>query len=144
MKFTKIDHINIVVNDLAGTKQFFSTLGFVVIKEGELEGDWIDKIVKLPHVKAKYVALALPNTQTNLELIQYYSPVGEKDPKMSSPNQIGFRHMALEVKDIENVVATLKENGVTFFSDIQVYNVTKKLCYLLGPEGIIIELAEYS
>jgi catechol 2,3-dioxygenase-like lactoylglutathione lyase family enzyme len=144
MKFTKIDHINIVVNDLAGAKQFFSTLGFVVINEGELEGDWIDKIVKLPHVKAKYVALALPNTQTNLELIQYYSPVGEKDPKMSSPNQIGFRHMALEVKDIENVVATLKENGVTFFSDIQVYNVTKKLCYLLGPEGIIIELAEYS
>jgi catechol 2,3-dioxygenase-like lactoylglutathione lyase family enzyme len=144
MKFTKIDHINIVVNDLADAKQFFSTLGFVVIKEGELEGDWIDKIVKLPHVKAKYVALALPNTQTNLELIQYYSPVGEKDPKMSSPNQIGFRHMALEVKDIENVVATLKENGVTFFSDIQVYNVTKKLCYLLGPEGIIIELAEYS
>ena len=144
MKFTKIDHINIVVRDLEEAKNFSTNLGFVILKEGELVGDWIDRIVNLSHVRAKYVALAIPNTQTNLELIKYYSPVGEKDPKMSIPNQIGFRHIALEVKDIEKVVSALKEKGVTFFSDIQVYNITKKLCYLFGPEGIIIELAEYT
>ncbi len=92
---------------------------------------------------ADYIALALPNTQTNIELIKYYSPEGERDPNLSLPNQIGFRHIALEVQGIEEVVAELQEKGITVFSDIQVYNESKKLCCFLGPEGIILELAEY-
>lgn len=138
-----IDHINIVVRDLEKAKQFFADLGFIVIKEGRLDGEWIDKIVHLSQVKADYIALAIPGTQTSLELITYYSPEGEKEEKLSVPNQIGYRHMALQVEGIEKIVSELKKKGVTFFSEIQTYNVTKKLCYFLGPEGIIIELAEY-
>lgn len=144
MNVKKIDHINIVVRDLDSAKNFFLELGFKVVNEGELKGNWIDKVVNLPHVKAYYVALSIPNSQTNLELIQYYSPEGKKDPDLSLPNQIGYRHMALEVKDIGKIVDRLKKKDIKFFSDIQTYNVTKKLCYFLGPEGIIIELAEYS
>lgn len=138
-----IDHINIVVRDLEKAKQFFFDLGFIVLKEGKLEGEWIDKIVKLSQVKAEYIAMALPDAQTNLELIKYYFPEGEKDEKLSIPNQVGFRHMAIEVKGIEKLVSELKKKGIEFFSEIQTYNVKKKLCYFLGPEGIIIELAEY-
>lgn len=144
MAFTKIDHINIVVQDLEAAKAFFKDIGFVVLKEGRLEGEWIEKIVNLSPVSADYAALALPDTQTNLELITYYSPQGEKDAQLSVPNQIGFRHIALEVKEIEEVVTALQKKGIKFFSDIEVYNNTKKLCYFLGPEGIIIELAEYT
>jgi catechol 2,3-dioxygenase-like lactoylglutathione lyase family enzyme len=143
MSFKKIDHINVVVRDLEAAKSFFVDLGFIVLTEGRLEGEWIDKIVNLPNVSADYIALALPNTQTNLELIKYYSPEGERDSKLSLPNQIGFRHIAIEVEGIENIVFDLKNKEIQFFSDIQDYNNAKKLCYFLGPEGIVIELAEY-
>jgi catechol 2,3-dioxygenase-like lactoylglutathione lyase family enzyme len=141
--FKKIDHINVVVSDLEAAKDFFLNLGFTVVKRQVLQGEWISKVVNLPNVKAEYIALAIPDTQTNLELIKYYAPEGSVDHHISMPNQIGFRHIALEVEDIESVVTDLKKKGITFFSDIQVYN-NKKLCYFLGIEGIILELAEYS
>ena len=143
MSLKKIDHINVVVRDLEAAKDFFLELGFIVHKEGRLEGEWIDKIVNLANVSADYIALALPNTQTNIELIKYYSPEGERDSKLSLPNQIGLRHIAIEVKGIEKVVSDLKKREIQFFSDIESYNNAKKLCYFLGPEGIIVELAEY-
>jgi len=139
----KIDHINVVVRDLEAAKDFFLELGFIVLKEGRLEGEWIDKIVNLANVSADYIALALPNTQTNIELIKYYSPEGERDSKLCLPNQIGLRHIAIEVKGIEKVVSDLKKREIQFFSDMESYNNAKKLCYFLGPEGIIVELAEY-
>ncbi len=141
--FKKIDHINIVVSDLEAAKDFFLNLGFTIIKRQVLQGEWISKVVNLPNVKAEYIALAIPDTQTNLELIKYYTPEGSVDPHISMPNQIGFRHIALEVEGIENVVSDLEKKGITFFSDIQIYN-NKKLCYFLGIEGIILEFAEYS
>lgn len=143
MSLKKIDHINVVVRDLEAAKDFFLELGFIVLKEGRLEGEWIDKIVNLANVSADYIALALPNTQTNIELIKYYSPEGERDSKLSLPNQIGLRHIAIEVKGIEKVVSDLKKREIQFFSDMESYNNAKKLCYFLGPEGIIVELAEY-
>ena len=143
MSLKKIDHINVVVRDLEAAKDFFLELGFIVHKEGRLEGEWIDKIVNLANVSADYIALALPNTQTNIELIKYYSPEGERASKLSLPNQIGLRHIAIEVKGIEKVVSDLKKREIQFFSDIESYNNAKKLCYFLGPEGIIVELAEY-
>jgi catechol 2,3-dioxygenase-like lactoylglutathione lyase family enzyme len=139
----KIDHVGLVVMDLEGAKNFFLDLGFIVVKRSMLEGKWIDRVVGLPQVKAEYIMLAIPETQTNLELLKFYAPEGEKDPQISMANQIGFRHIALEVKDIESAVLDLKKKGVPFFSDIQIYNNVKKLCYFLGPEGIILELAEY-
>lgn len=110
--FKKIDHINIVVSDLEAAKDFFLNLGFTVIKRQVLQGEWINKVVNLPNVKAEYIVLAIPDTQTNLELIKYYTPEGNVDPHISMPNQIGFRHIALEVKDIENLVMDLKKKGI--------------------------------
>jgi catechol 2,3-dioxygenase-like lactoylglutathione lyase family enzyme len=142
MSFKKIDHINVVVRDLDAAKRFFLDLGFVVMKEGELEGEWIDNLVKLSGVKAGFVVLSIPGTQTNIELIKYFSPEGQNDPKLGTPNQIGFRHIAIEVNDINMAVSNLKNSGVTFFSGIQTYNIKRRMCYFSGPEGIIIELVE--
>jgi catechol 2,3-dioxygenase-like lactoylglutathione lyase family enzyme len=139
----KIDHINIVVQDLEAAKNFFLNLGFIVLRQGILEGEWMDKLANLPQVKAEHITLTIPQTQTNLELIKYYAPQGQDDPQVSMPNGMGFRHMSLEVQDIESAVRDLKQKGITFFSDIQTYNNAKKLCYFFGPEGIILELAEY-
>ncbi len=140
----KIDHINISVTNIEVSKNFFiNLLGFELIKEGILEGDWIDNVVGLKNVKAKYSQLAISNSETNLELIQYDSPTPKKDGNINKSNQIGFRHIAFEVKDIEKLYQKLKDSDVEFFSKIQTYNINKKLCYFKGPDNIILELAEY-
>lgn len=140
----KIDHINIVVTNLEEATQFFTDLlGFQVSKKGHLSGKWIDKVVGLDDVDAKYVQLILPGAETNMELIQYYNPKSESDKNISKSNQIGFRHMALEVKEIEKIYAKLQLASVKILSELQVYNETKKLCYFLGPDNVILELAEY-
>lgn len=139
----KIDHINIVVADLASARDFFLALGFTVVRGGPLQGQWIDDVVQLSAVRAEYVALSLPETQTSLELLTFYAPEGGKESSPNRANQMGIRHIAFEVSDIENTVTDLKKKGIRFFSDIKVYNGSKKLCYFWGIEGIILELAEY-
>jgi catechol 2,3-dioxygenase-like lactoylglutathione lyase family enzyme len=140
----KIDHINIVVTNLDEAKQFFSILGFEELHSAELKGEWVSKIVGLPDAHATYTMLALPQTETKLELIQYKSPPSKQDPLMGKSNQLGYRHIAFEVTGIEEIVSELKENNVQFLSDIQVYPATgKKLVYFYGPDGVLLELAEY-
>ncbi|MGR3302518.1 MAG: VOC family protein [Candidatus Scalindua sp.] len=140
----KINHINVVVSDLDEAKVFFIQLGFAVGDESELSGEWITSIVGLPNVRARYVTLKLPGTETNLELIEYASPPSERDPNMGKANQIGFRHIAFEVENIDEIVQDLKEKGIKFISSIHAYPKTgKRLVYFWGPDGILLELAQY-
>jgi catechol 2,3-dioxygenase-like lactoylglutathione lyase family enzyme len=139
----KIDHINIVVKDLKKAADFFKDLGFVTVKEGSLEGEWINKVTGLNGVKAEYVKVAYPGDSTTIELLKYHSPEGTTDPEIGKPNQIGYRHMAIEVKNIQEKVKELKQKGIECISEIQNYGQGKKLCYFYGPEGILLELAEY-
>lgn len=142
----KIDHINIVVKDLEKARQFFIELGFVEDKkrEGILEGPSIEKLTGLKGVEAYYCTLTLPGTKTNIELIRYVNPYDQDDPLIGKPNHIGIRHIAFEVTDIIKFVTRLQGKGVHFLSEIQEYKPTKKkLCYFYGPEGIILEFAEY-
>lgn len=142
--FKKIDHINIVVKDLENAKKFFVELGFTVQHEGKLEGKWIDTITDLKNVKAEYVAFSLQGRETNLELLTFIHPENLSTCDNDVLNKTGFRHLAFEVKNIEKIVKNLKGKGITFFSEVQNYEPThKKLCYLRGPEGIMLELAEY-
>ncbi len=144
MMLKKINHINIVVSNLDETKAFFIQLGFEVGDESELTGEWISSIVGLPDVRARYVTLSLPGTETNLELIEYTSPPSEKGPNMDKANQIGFRHIAFEVNNIENEVCRLKDKGIKFLSAIITYPKTgKRLVYFWGPDRILLELAQY-
>ncbi len=139
----KIDHINLSVTNLAEAKKIFTNLlGFTVINEGELVGEWIEKLTGLKKAKALYSRLVLSSTETCVELIQYLNPLGEKDSKISLANQIGFRHLAFEVNDIQQTYNKLKNNGIHFLSEIQTRK-GKKICYFLGPDDVILELAEY-
>ncbi len=141
---SKLDHINIVVSDLQKAKEFFLELGFKEEISSRIAGERFSTITGLPGFEAEFVGLSLPGSSTNVELIQYYSPVGGKDPGLSKPNQLGFRHMAFAVDDIEAEVERLKAKGVQFQSDIQVWEKTgKKLVYFYGPDGIVLEFAQY-
>jgi len=142
MKVKRIDHIGINVNDLAGAKAFFLDLGFEVHWEGGLEGELLETVVGLPNAKTSFVMIGLPDSQMNLELIKYHKPIDKRDIQQSFANTLGIRHIAFVVDDIEATVAKLGKNGVEIFSEIQNYEDTYKLCYIRGPEGIILELAE--
>ncbi len=140
----KINHINVVVSNLDEAKSFFIQLGFAVGDESELSGEWISSIVALPNVKARYATLKLPGTETNLELIEYINPPHERDPNMGKANQMGFRHIAFEVENIDEIVQDLKDKGIKFISSIHAYPKTgKRLVYFWGPDGILLELAQY-
>ena len=141
---TRIDHVNIVVSDLEKAKDFFLAFGFIIEDEADLHGDWISTIVGLKNVEARYVKLRLPGSETRIELMHYRAPASGADPGLGQANRLGYRHIAFEVDDIGAVVKRLQDRGIKFLSPVQVYEPTgKKLVYFLGPDGILIELAQY-
>ncbi len=139
-----LDHINIVVNDLEAAQRFFEMFGFAAVDASELSGPWISAVVRLEGVVARYVRLALPETDLKVELIAYDHPPSEKAGAPGMANAIGFRHLAFTVENIEDEMARLRSRGVEFLSEVFVYEkLGKKLVYFYGPEGILLELAEY-
>ncbi|PGS48482.1 VOC family protein [Bacillus sp. AFS041924] len=142
MKINRIDHVSINVNNLSEAKAFFLDLGLEVQAEWELDGEQLDRIVGLKDVKTSCVGLGMPDGQVWIELVKFYTPSDEKGIQQTFANTLGIRHICFAVEDIEAIVAKLKEKGTEIFSEIQQYEESYKLCYVRGPEGIILELAE--
>lgn len=142
MKINRIDHVSINVNDLSAAKAFFLELGLEVQAEWEMDGEQLDRIVGLRDVKTTCVGMGMPDGQAWVELVQFQTPRDEKGNQQSFANTLGIRHICFNVNDIEAIVSKLKKNGTAVFSEIQQYEESYKLCYVRGPEGIILELAE--
>lgn len=142
MKIHRIDHIGVNVDDLDAAKAFFVDLGMEVQGEGDMESSLLDKVTGLNGAKTAIVWLGTPDGQTNIELVKYYRPADENGVQPNFANTLGISHITFAVEDIESIVAKLKAKGVEFFSEIQNYEDIYKLCYVHGPEGIILELAE--
>ncbi len=142
MKIHRIDHVGIIVNDLPAAKAFFLDLGLEMMGEGEVEGKWAERVIGLQDVEAEIVMLRTPDGETNIELSKFHSPTDENGIQPSLANTLGIRHITFAVDDIEAIVAKLKKNGAELVGEIQTYENTYKLCYIRGPEGIILELAE--
>ena len=142
MTLQRIDHIGVVVNDLPAAKAFFIALGFEVEGEAELAGELPDRITGLDGVRTSVVFLRVPGGHDGIELIKFHTPTDESGIQPVSANTLGIRHITFAVEDIGAVVDTLKAQGGEPFSKIQQYENEYKLCYIRGPEGIILELAE--
>lgn len=142
MKIHKIDHVGIVVNDLSAAKEFFLDFGLELKWEGPVEGEWVDRVVGLKGVKAEMVMVQTPDGLLNLELTEFHTPRDTKGIQHFPANALGIRHIAFVVDDIEAVVAKLRGKGIETVGEIQNYENTYKLCYVRGPEGIILELSE--
>ena len=101
MKVHRIDHVGIIVKDLAAVQAFFLDFGLELQGEGELEGEWLDKIVGLNNVKDAYVMLRTPDGEANIELVQFYRPSDAKSTvQQPLANTPGIRHIAFVVEDI--------------------------------------------
>ncbi len=149
-----IDHLNVVVADLARSVKFYTeVLGGTKTKEAWLEGDWIERIVGLRGVRAQAVFIELPGGGPRIELLHYVAPTGGGWPENSRANTRGLRHFALKVTDIAAMVAKLRAAGVEVFGEPVgvpagvvefAAGARKTLVYFLDPDGVIIELAQYS
>ncbi len=142
MPVRKMDHICINVNDLPAAKAFFLDLGMVVQGEDELQGEWLEPLLGLENVHTALVYMQPPEGGASIELVRYYSPTDETTAEKAPPNWLGIRHVAFVVRDIDAIVARLKAKGTEIFNDVYNYENVYKLCYIRGPENIIIELAE--
>src|SRR3954469_7822084 len=112
-----VDHINIVVTDLARSVRFYTeVLGFMRTKDAYLEGEWIEKIVGLRGVKANVTYVVAPAGEPRLQLLCYDVPKGANFPPNSQANTVGLRHIALRVDDIEAAVGKLRACGMTVFA----------------------------
>jgi catechol 2,3-dioxygenase-like lactoylglutathione lyase family enzyme len=142
MKIHRIDHVGIVVNDFPAAKAFFLDFGLEMQGGGGVEGEWVERIIGLQDVKVEFVMFGTPDGDANIELIKFHTPSDENGIQHPLANTLGIRHIAFVVEDIEAHVAKLKKKGTGLIGEIINYENVYKLCYVRGPEGIILELAE--
>jgi catechol 2,3-dioxygenase-like lactoylglutathione lyase family enzyme len=137
-----MDHVGIVVDDLASATEFFVELGLVVQGEWSAEGRSVDRIVGLEGVRADVAMMQTPDGNGRLELAKFHSPSHQGDNRHAPANTPGLRHLTFAVEDIDAVVARLRARGAELVGELERYGDSYRLCYIRGPEGIIIELAE--
>jgi len=137
-----MDHVGVVVDDLAAATEFFVELGLVVQGQASLEGGLVDRVVGLEGVRSKIVMMETPDGSGRLELTKFRSPTNQGGDRHAPPNTPGIRHVSFAVEDIDAMVAGLRARGAELVGELVRYEDMYRLCYVRGPEGIIVELAE--
>jgi catechol 2,3-dioxygenase-like lactoylglutathione lyase family enzyme len=142
MSIQRLEHIGVVVDDLAAAIEFFVALGLQVEGEAMVEGGWVDRIVGLEGVRSEIVMLVTADGHGRLELTKFHSPAGAEPGPAAPANAMGLRHVSFRVDDVEAAVSGLRARGVELVGELVQYSNSYKLCYVRGPEGIIVELAQ--
>jgi catechol 2,3-dioxygenase-like lactoylglutathione lyase family enzyme len=142
MAIRRMDHVGIVVDDLAAATAFFAELGLELQGEGTVEGSWVDRVVGLEGVRADIAMLRTPDGHGRLELSEFHAPPGRGGDGHAPANTLGIRHVSFEVDDIDVMVANLGARGGELVGELERYDDSYRLCYVRGPAGIIVELAE--
>jgi catechol 2,3-dioxygenase-like lactoylglutathione lyase family enzyme len=139
---TSFVHTGVVVDDLTAAVGFFTTLGLQCSDPFVVEGEWVDRILGLSAVRVEGVMVRTPDGTDALELVKFHEPPAEPDGQPAPPNRRGIRHVAFAVDDVRAVVERLRTSGWDTVGEIVDYQGMFLLCYVRGPEGLIIELAE--
>ena len=131
-----------VPDDLDTVTEFFLGLGFERVADASLEGAWLDKVVGLAGVRSELVTVQAPDGSGQLELTKYHQPTDDEGAVPAPANRLGLRHIAYVVEDLEATIGELRDKKVDLVGEVVNYQNTYRLCYVRGPEGLIIELAE--
>ena len=142
MTVQRMEHVGIVVDDLAAATAFFAALGLERQGEMSVGGHEVGRIIGLEGVQTNVAFMRTPDGNGTLELIKFQSPSKQGDNGHAPANTPGIRHIAFAVEDIEAVLARLRTHGAELVGELVNYEDSYWLCYLRGPEGIIVELAE--
>jgi catechol 2,3-dioxygenase-like lactoylglutathione lyase family enzyme len=142
MAIQRMDHVGIVVEDLAAATAFFVELGLERQGGAAVEGGWVDRVVGLEGVRAEIAMMETPDGHGRVELAKFHAPSGPAGDPRAPANTPGIRHLTFAVDDIDAVVAGLRAHGAELVGEVERYEDIYRLCYIRGPEGIIVELAE--
>ncbi len=141
MTIQRMDHVGIVVDDLAAATAFFVELGLELQGEGSVEGGWVDRIVGLEGVRSELAMMETPDGHSRLELVKFHAPPGPGGDRHAPANAPGLRHITFAVDDLDAVLAGVRAHGAELVGEVE-SGGGYRLCYVRGPEGIIVELAE--
>jgi catechol 2,3-dioxygenase-like lactoylglutathione lyase family enzyme len=143
MTIQRMDNVAIVVEDLDAAVSFFTELGMELEGKGQVEGLWADRTVGLDGVRSDIAMMRTPDGHSKLELTKYHTPAAVgAEPENPPPNTLGLHRVMFAVDDIDDTVARLRAHGAELIGEVAQFESIFRLCYLRGPAGIIVALAE--
>jgi catechol 2,3-dioxygenase-like lactoylglutathione lyase family enzyme len=143
MTIKRMDHVSIVVDNLPAAIAFFTTLGMTLEGEAPVGGAWVDRLCGLKGVQVDIAMMKTTDGHSRVELTKFRSPDLVKDePASAPPNTLGLRQIMFAVEDIDGTVARLRAHGADVIGETVQYEDKYRLCYIRGPAGIIIALAQ--
>ena len=143
MTIQRMDHVGVVVDDLKAAIAFFVELGMELEGEARIEGPWVDRVNGLDGVRVDIAMMRTPDGQGRLELTKFHAPTAAStEPENAPGNTLGLRSIMFAVDDIDATVAGLRARGAELVGEVAQYQDSYRLCYVRGPEGIIVALAE--
>ena len=146
MTIQRMDNVGIVVDDLAAAITFFVELGMELEGTAQIEGRWADRTVGLDGVRSDIAMMRTPDGHGRLELTKYHTPAAiGAEPENPPPNTLGLHRVMFavdDIDDIDDIVARLRTHGAELLGELAQYEDSYRLCYVRGPEGIIVALAE--
>jgi catechol 2,3-dioxygenase-like lactoylglutathione lyase family enzyme len=139
------DHVTVCVGDLAAARRFFGLLGFEEEKAVVIAGERFAAYMGLAEIEADHVTLVLPGAAPRVEvqLLHYRRPAAVDDPERARLDRLGFNHICFAVDDLDAMLAKLRSNGVTVRGELHGFH-DRRLAFLTGPDGITVELAQWS
>ena len=139
----RLDHIVVVVEDLEGAIAFFTALGMTAEGRMPVEGKWVDRINGIDGVQVDIVMMRTPDGHGRLELTKFRNPrLVALEPAIAPPNALGYRSVMFAVESVDEAVARLRPHGGELVGEVVQYEDQYRLCYVRGPAGIIVSLAE--
>jgi catechol 2,3-dioxygenase-like lactoylglutathione lyase family enzyme len=143
MTIRRMDNVLIVVDDLEGAKAFFAELGMELEGETTVEGPWVGRVIGLDDVHADITMMRTPDGHGGVELTKFHTPRAvTAEPAVAPANTLGIRRIMFTVDDVDDVVARLRKHGAELVGEIVQYEDSYRVCFVRGPEGVIIGLAE--
>ena len=143
MTIKRLDHVSVVVDDLAAAITFFTALGMTREGEASVEGPWVDRVNGIENVQVDIVMMRTPDGYGQLELTKFRHPqLVESEPAIAPPNTLGLRSVMFAVESVDDTIARLRAHGAELIGEVAQYEDMYRLCYVRGPAGIIVALAE--
>lgn len=142
MTVKRMDNVGIVVEDLDAAIEFFTELGLELEGRAPIEGDWADSVTGLRGMRVEIAMLRTPDGHSRLELSRFLAPPVAADHRTAPVNALGYLRVMFTVEDIDDTVSRLKKHGAEVVDKIVNYQNMYRLCYIRGPEGILIGLAQ--
>jgi len=138
----RMDNVGIVVEDLDAAVRFFTELGLIFEGRAPIEGDWAGRVTGLHGQRVEIAMMRTPDGHSRLELSRFDAPAIASDHRTAPVNSLGYLRVMFAVEDVDDTLARLTRLGATVIDEVVNYEDTYRLCYIRGPEGILIGLAQ--